>query len=59
MDVIFLPMLPDFPTPEITTFPLQSIIKSTHSEKFKPKFFDEEKIALASASNTLLASLIR
>ena len=35
VEVIFLPMFPDLPIPDITTVPLQSIIKSMHLEKFK------------------------
>ena len=53
VEVIFLPMFPDLPMPDITTVPLQSIIKSTHLEKFKLIFLDEAKMALAYASKTL------
>ena len=48
----------DFPIPEITIFPLQLIIKSIHLQKFKSNLLAEPKIALPSASNTLLASKI-
>ena len=58
VEVIFLPMFPDLPMPDITTVPLQSIIKSMHIEKFKLIFLDEANSALASASRTLCASLI-
>ena len=51
-------MFPDLPMPDITTVSYTHLIKSIHLEKFKLIFLDEAKIALASASNTLCASLI-
>ena len=58
VEVIFLPIFPDLPMPDITTVPLQSIIKSIHLEKFKLIFLDEAKMDISSASNTLFAYLI-